>query len=171
MSLTCFTFPTSAEACGNKQRYQKTDKIIGEHSNKHRIWCGNKHQSGILIQYMIRLIKVSSFFNSMEQSPSWEIYNTFSCSRNSSSLTETEDTLPCTQELAPSLNLMNPIRTLQTYVPMIHCNINLPSTSRLSKQSPSLRLSNQNCVRLSHLPYALCTAHSTQSDWICHLNI
>lgn len=54
--------------------------------------------------------------------------------------------------LVPVLIQMNPIHTLQPKFPKIYFDIKLASMPRSSKWSFLFRLSNQNFMRISHIP-------------------
>jgi hypothetical protein len=64
--------------------------------------------------------------------------------------------LPCSQKSAtgryPESDESNPHS--KPDFPKVHSNIMLPSTPRSSDWSLPFRPSNQNCVRISQLPYA-----------------
>jgi hypothetical protein len=64
--------------------------------------------------------------------------------------------------ICPFSSHTNPIHALPTDFLKIHCNISLPSTSRSSKWSLSLRFPHQNPVLTSPVPH---TCH-TQADLI-----
>jgi hypothetical protein len=60
---------------------------------------------------------------------------------------------------------MNPIRPLQLYFPRIYFNSTLPSTPSSCDWFLSFRLSNQNFVRISHLPHVCYKPGPCQSHY------
>jgi hypothetical protein len=65
------------------------------------------------------------------------------------------------------LSQINPINTCKPYCLKIHFNIILPYTLRCCEWSLPLRISNQNCVRISPL-YAFCMPCSSRHSYSNH---
>jgi hypothetical protein len=59
------------------------------------------------------------------------------------------------QPLVPILDQMSSVQTIPSYFFKIHLNIILPSMSTFSKQSPSFRFCNQNCMHFSSLTHSV----------------
>jgi hypothetical protein len=69
------------------------------------------------------------------------------------------------------LRQLNPIHTPKPHFPKFHFNITLPHTPRPSVWALRFRLSNQNSVRLSHLPHARYVPSPSHSPSFHHPNI
>jgi hypothetical protein len=80
------------------------------------------------------------------------------------------DKVPCRVHKSPPpdpiLSHVYQIHSLKFYFHKIHFNIIFLFTPRPSEWSPCFRLSNQNCLRILHLPHARCMSRPSHLCFI-----
>jgi hypothetical protein len=96
-----------------------------------------------------------------------EAYRHLACKKNPAFFMNPEGSLPCSQNppLDPILSQLNPVRSIDPYLPKVHLNVILPLKPWSSQWSLTFGPPNQNLVNTSPMR-ATCSAHLILLDLI-----